>query len=77
MMTQAEIRAEIERMTGTQRAALRARFCGKPISYLRCKEFLGSIRYVHVIFQDGLEYDIAIGKRGALQRVTCLGRVGA
>ena len=76
-MTKAEIKAEIERMTDKQRAALRARFGGKSISYLRCKEFLGIIRDVHVIFQDGIEYDIAIGKRGALHRVTCLGCVTA
>ena len=74
MMTQAEIKAEIERLNGKQRAALRARFYGRGITYLRCRGFLGRIDGVHVMFESGVHYDVWIGPRGALKSVECCGR---
>lgn len=74
MMPKEEIMQEIERLSPKQRAALRARFHGAKVTYLRCREFLGRIDGVHVGFESGLYYDVWIGPRGALRSVTCLGR---
>ena len=74
MMTIDEIKTEIERLTAKQRHALRARFGRCVIVHLRCREFLGRIDGVHVVFENGVAYDVWIGPRGALRSVTCLGR---
>lgn len=73
-MNVSEIKAEIERLNPAQRAALRKRFFGAGIAYLRCREFLGRIDGLHIIFKDGVGYDVCIGPRGSLRGVTCLGR---
>lgn len=73
-MTHDEIIEELTRLAPAQRAALRARFHGAKIAYLRCREFLGRVDGVHVGFDSGIYYDVWIGPRGALRSVTCLGR---
>jgi hypothetical protein len=74
MMTIDEIKTELARLNGKQRAALRARFYGKGITYLSCREFLGRVDGVHVMFEGGVHYDVWIGPRGALKSVECCGR---
>jgi hypothetical protein len=75
MMTIDEIKTELARLNGKQRAALRARFYGMGITYLRCREFLGRVDGVHVMFEGGVHYDVWIGPRGALKSVECCGRI--
>jgi hypothetical protein len=74
MMTVDEIKTELARLNGKQRAALRARFYGRAITYMRCREFLGCVDGVHVMFDGGVHYNVEIGPRGALKRVECCGR---
>ena len=81
-MTKEQIIAQIEMLNPRQRGALRHRFYGQKIEYLRCEVFLGHVRDIVVGFASHLRsnpnpifYRVVIGPRGGMERVECLGSV--
>ncbi len=71
---------ELEKLTGSQRRALRRKFSHSAICFLKCSTFLGKVDEVRVGFTNHLgdrkpvHYLIKIGPRGAILKCRCLGR---